>query len=387
MIIGHMSSRITQSGSIKLPLLSVVGFAAENTPAEQKFALIAVGDVLTSDQPRFYQYMKSISALITEHAERAGVHLQLDRVSAFVLVVHADDSADLYVQDFPMQMEILAKRNFAAGEIVYHSGVADVRRIRLPSILLAESDGVIVCFKVGWKFGLLFDLAKDRKLDVDGMEKKLGALYRGLSFEEAYAALGDPELFSHLISAGWFPFVEIIGGDFEKLLNAHRNNFNIDGEENVLIAKFNDKRIGDIAQRWWAHPALKDRRKILEPALEAFKRGDSVSCIKIILTEMEGVIRDTRIAELGAGASIKELLKYATERGTKKTGDESSLLFPKGFLEYLSSCAYAPFDPVSPADSTVSRHSVGHGGATADAYSPARALQAILTLDQLVFYL
>ncbi len=382
-----MTPRITQSGSIHLHSLSVVGFVAENTPAEQKYALVAIGDAITSDHPRFYQYMKSINALITEHAERAGIHVQLDRVSAFVLVVHADDSADLYLQDFPMQMEILAKRDFAAGEIVYHSGVADVRRVRLPGISLAESDGVIVCFKVGWKFGLFFDLGKDRKLDVEGMEKKLGALYRGLSFEEAYAALGDPELFAQLVSAGWFPFVEIVGGDFDALLNAHRQSFNVDGEEKVLLAKFDAKRIDEMARRWWAHPALKDRRKILEPALEAFKRGDSVSCIKIILTEMEGIIRDARIAELGTGASIKDLLKYAVERGAKKTGDESSLFFPKEFLQYLSDCTYAHFDPNAPKESTASRHSVGHGGATADAYSPERALQAILTLDQLVFYL
>jgi hypothetical protein len=33
-----------------------------------------------------------------------------------------------------------------------------------------------------------------------------------------------------------------------------------------------------------------------------------------------------------------------------------------------------------------SRHAVGHGAAAADSYTDARALQALLTIDQLAFY-
>jgi hypothetical protein len=137
----------------------------------------------------------------------------------------------------------------------------------------------------------------------------------------------------------------------------------------------------------WKRPSLKDRRAILEPALAAFKRGDPVSCLKILLTEMEGVIQDAHIADLGAGAKVKELLKYAAQRGLKKTGDESSLLFPNQFLQYLSDYTYADFDPKDGQADTLSRHSVGHGSARASAYTMTRALQAILALDQLSFYL
>lgn len=35
----------------------------------------------------------------------------------------------------------------------------------------------------------------------------------------------------------------------------------------------------------------------------------------------------------------------------------------------------------------MSRHSVGHGAAAATAYTMERALQALLTLDQVSFYL
>jgi hypothetical protein len=99
-------------------------------------------------------------------------------VSSLLLVTHKDGSADLYLQDVPMLVEVLAKRDVSAGEAVYQSGIADVRRVKFPNIQLNPDDGVFVCFKVGWKFALFFDLAYDRTLDIDRMKRDLGRLYR-----------------------------------------------------------------------------------------------------------------------------------------------------------------------------------------------------------------
>jgi hypothetical protein len=116
------------------------------------------------------------------------------------------------------------------------------------------------------------------------------------------------------------------------------------------------------------------------------KRGDAVSCLKIILTEIEGVLQDAHIGEQGHGASAKELLTYAVDKGIEKAGDPHSLLFPVQFLRYMRDYTYAQFDPKKPEADVMSRHSVGHGGAAPAAYTMERALQAILTLDQLNFY-
>jgi hypothetical protein len=56
------------------------------------------------------------------------------------------------------------------------------------------------------------------------------------------------------------------------------------------------------------------------------------------------------------------------------------------FLRYMRDYTYAQFDPKKPQAHVMSRHSVGHGGAAPAAYTMERALQAILTLDQLNFY-
>ena len=115
----------------------------------------------------------------------------------------------------------------------------------------------------------------------------------------------------------------------------------------------------------------------------ASRLAGSLRCSLILI---EGVLQDAHIGELGKGASAKKLLAYAANKGVQKANDPNSLLFPLQFLRYMRDYTYAQFDPKKPEADVMSRHSVGHGGAAAGAYTQERALQAILTLDQINFY-
>jgi len=370
---------------IKLKDFRINGIATSNVKAGGSVPVLVRAEI-TSDQPEFYLFMRAVTNLVAGKATESGILIQMDRVSAFLVVTHPDGSADLYLQDFPVLIEMLAKDSVAKGEAVFQPDIGDIRRLRMPWLKLEPKDGVLYCFKVGWKFALFFDLNPARELDVDAMERSLGRLYRGLTFRDLYEALESEEVLSKLIAAGWFPFVETIGGEFETLLKAYKNDFNIDEETQRLVEKFDGKRIHAIGERWWREPLLADRKDILQRALEAFDRGDAVSCLKIILTEIEGILQRAHIGERGTGASAKELLAYAANKGIEKANDSNSLLFPLQFQRYMLECTYAHFDPKNPAANVMSRHSVGHGGASPAAYTKERALQAILTLDQLNFY-
>ena len=83
----------------------------------------------------------------------------------------------------------------------------------------------------------------------------------------------------------------------------------------------------------------------------------------------------------------KKLLNHAISKGVVKADGEASLLFPTEFLDYLLKVTYAGFDPNNPGAAGASRHTVGHGVASGDLYTQARAVQVILTLDQIAFYL
>ena len=87
--------------------------------------------------------------------------------------------------------------------------------------------------------------------------------------------------------------------------------------------------------------------------------------------------------------STQKLLDHLKAVAKGAVDAENSLLFPQYFLEYLTGSIFKEFDLANSAGSTTEllRHSASHGVADEDAYTPDRALQVLLTLDQIYFYL
>jgi hypothetical protein len=108
--------------------------------------------------------------------------------------------------------------------------------------------------------------------------------------------------------------------------------------------------------------------------------------LKIVLTEIEGILNEAHRKVHGQPAKLKTLLAFAVSSAEAKAGRPDTLLFPKAFAEYLQRYTFANFDPSTSSGSAGSRHAVGHGHAAAESYTLVRALQALLTLDQLAFY-
>ncbi len=375
-----------QPKAIQLKGLEISGFAMGNAKAGEKVRVIFRGGI-TSDEREFHQYMEEIGNLICSRASDEGIIISFDSLHGFLLVIHQDNSGELYLDKTGMTIEILTKRSLNAGDAVYRKDIADIRRIRYPKIVLSPSDKIVACFKVGWKFGLFFDLGENRDLSIDQSERYMGALYRRLRYQGIYEAIADLATVERMIKAGWFPFIEIIGGDFEPLLKAYRTDFEIESRENILVNSFGSDRIDLMAERWWNNPIIAKHQTVLQAGLNTFKNGDYISCIKNLMTEIEGVLVDLHLAEKGSSAKTEQLLRHAVDKGVKKSGDEASLFLPNDFLQYLIKVVYANFDPIAPQKTGVSRHTVGHGRASGEAYTSARALQVILTLDQLAFYL
>ena len=385
-ILGNSTPLMVRAEMIRFKDFRISGFAGANTLAGQELPILVRASI-TSDERDFHVYMEGISNFLSDRAREVGALFFIDALVGFVLVVHKDKIAELHVNGMQMVVEILAKRDLKAGEMVLSRDIADVRRVKYQNITFLPSDKVFICFKVGWKFGMFFDLADNRELDIDRMELDLGSLYRRLKYQALYEALAEQATVDRMTEAGWFPFIEIMGGDFDPLLKAYRGEFDIENKEKSLIEKFTPDRIDKIGERWWKNPMISKHKTVLQAGLDAFKKGDFILSIKTIVTEIEGILADVHLAEKGSAPKTEELLKHAVERGNKKAGGEASLFFPKDFLKYLLEITYASFDRKAPAEAGAFRHTVGHGFASGDTYTPARALQIILTLDQIAFYL
>jgi hypothetical protein len=190
-----------------------------------------------------------------------------------------------------------------------------------------------------------------------------------------------------MVAAGWFPFLELGSGEIRTLLSTIEADFPLNEEEQKLIAAFDEARIERMYARWLERTQLKEREAILRPAIDAFKNSEPVAVIKIILSEIEGVMSDTYFRVYGERPyRSKKLPDFMIELAEKRAGGKDTLFFPVEFGTYLKDYTYADFKAGEKGHAG-SRHAVSHGAVTSNQYTMTRALQALLTLDQMAFYI
>ena len=296
-----------------------------------------------SDEPEFYKYIEQLS---NPFFNKVGVFP--NAVYQFLILIHKDLSADLYVNDFPVAVELMVKRDVKKFEVITHGDIADIRRLKFPNIEIAWTDKVIYCFKVGWKFGLFFDL--NRELDTDAMALTLGTLYRFLSFQYVYELFEAGIQFEEMIKDGWFPFIEIIGSEYRSLSEAYQNKFHFEERIDEIVGSFDKARIEKITNKWWKNRIFVDKKNILQAGIDAFLHGDNdgyINCINTLLPQVEGVIRLQYFADTGKGHRVyaEELLSYLVEKGRGKSGSGESLFLPLHFFKYLNDVIMMSFFP------------------------------------------
>jgi hypothetical protein len=387
-------NRIEDQGPMKIPRFhldnigKIGGFALSNARAGEETSVCTRAS-LTSDDGLFYEIMEAVSAAILSKA-----NLFVNGIYQFLAVLHDDDTADLYVNEFPVLVNTTAKADMAKGQVVSLNDIADIQSLEFEGSLISETDKLIYCFKVGWKFGLFFDLkrqsAPDYRLNLEQVGESIGGLYRYLAFQHVYKTLESKPQFEQMMSDGWFPFVELLGSDFKFLSQVYNAMFDVDTRISQLLQKFDAARISRITERWWRHPFLSKKQPILRAGVNAFLQntheGD-ILCLKTLLSEIEGLMRMQLYDDRGiAKPRVERMTEYVREKGLLRSGSETSLLLPMQFTEYLNNVVFRDFDLVS-GSVTLSRHSSAHGVASPGDYTRAKALQAILTLDQIQFYL
>jgi len=342
---------------------------------------------LTSDDPLFHRLVENLAGVVNHMAQQAGIGVRLSRADTVLLVYKADKTAELWLDTAAVSVRCAIKRDIAAGTAVFANDIADVTGMGFPCVNLEATDKVVCIFRRDWRFGLAFDFNPDGKLDVEAFTTTLGTLYRELRYRHLYEALDDPVIFDRLVATGWFPFAEIITSEFRDLLRHCEAGFDVAEVGATVLAKFDEARLQRIFERWIAKPHFAAKASLLKAAIDAFAKQEPVAVIKIVLTEIEGVLNDAhRAANGGQGAKLKPLLAFAKESAKRKAGGPNTLLFPAAFAQYLEAHTFAKFDPVAQTGTAGSRHAVGHGAAAQDSYTMPRALQAILTLDQIAFY-
>lgn len=364
----------------------LAGFTAEPAKKGQEVK-VWTKLAITSDEPLFHRLVENLANVITHMARQAGTNVNLRRADMVLLVLKADATAELWVDTAAVAIRCAVKRSMAAWTVVFDHDIADVTGMSFPCVNFGSTDKILCLFRVDWRFGFAFDMNPEGKLDLEGFTKVLGTIYRELRYKHLYDALDEPAVLNRLLSEGWFPFTEIITAEFKELLHHCEAGFDVSEIEDRIVAKFDEARMQRILERWMVKPHFSAKEDLLKAAIAAFGSKEPVAVIKILLTEIEGVLNDAyRTAHGGQGAKLENLLTFAETSAKRKAGGSNTLLFPEIFGRYLREHTFENFDPTTQTGMASSRHAVGHGAASQKSYTMSRALQAILTLDQLAFY-
>ena len=343
--------------------------------------------VTSSDQKLFHDIVGNLADVVEHRARQAGSCVKLDTAHTVLLVMRPDNSAELWVDAAAVVHESSLKKPgpLKAGTVLFENDIADVRGIWFPQIEVGAEDRILCIFREGWRFGLLFDGNPESQLSIDDAKRDLGNLYRRMKYADLYAAITHQPTFDHLVRAGWFPFLELMNGEFQNLVSTCQSGFELDDAEKLLVDKFDEARLERMFERWMQRPHLKSRETIFRSAVRAFKKRDAVAVLKTVLTEIEGVLADAYFQKEGTHTrKTKNTLDFAVKLAEERAGKDT-LYFPTEFAVYLRNYAFADFER-GQSDGAASRHAVGHGALPADQYTMPRALQALLTLDQFAFY-
>jgi hypothetical protein len=364
----------------------LAGVAANSVRRGERVAVLT-RHAVSSDEPSFHAIVEGLNGVIQHMAKTAGIGVCLQRANTVLWVIRPDRSAELWIDTAAVSLQIRAKRSLPARSVVFANDVADVTAMEFPCVTIGEEDQVVCLFREGWSFGLAFDFGADGTRDTAWFPMALGTLHRTLRYRHQYQAVNTPAIFDLLVATGWFPFAEIITAEFPELARAIENGFGLDEVETNMLAAFDAARLANLLQRWIAKPHFAARSALLTEAIDCFTSQRPAAVIKIVLTEIEGALNDAhKAAHGGQGAKLKALLAFAQASAEQRAGRPDTLMFPAAFGRYLADHTFANFDPVAGTGKASSRHAVGHGAAAQDSYTMTRALQALLTLDQLAFY-
>lgn len=381
---GMIAGNIADPIRLKLvrEISGVTGSAA--LPGQQIEVITRWGG--TSDESGFHRMAESIAGLIRTLAIREQMAIEISDYKTVLLVIKPDLTAELWLDTAAEALQCITTRAVAAGTAVFQHDIADVVAVQFPCVEFGKQDKVLCLMRDSWGFALAFDMNPAGDLDIGVFERELGRLHRQLRYRHLYEMVADTESLDRLIAQGWFPFVEILHREFPEILGHHEGGLALSGVESKVITNFDEDRLEHMLSRWMAKPHFAVKEALLREGLEAFAVSKPITAIKILVTEIEGILNGAYRAHTGRAGKTKALLAFAIESAEKRTGGPGTLFLTTEFNRYLLNYTFANYDPDNLTEGAVSRHLVGHGDAGTASYTMVKALQVILTLDQLAFY-
>jgi hypothetical protein len=364
--------------------IDLEGFALQDGLGGNKIKIQTEGFLYSS---------KEMFHIILDQIKNIFSSLDLQKSNDFIIIIHPNKEADIYIDNIDITFKAIPKRSVKKGEGIYKRDIADISDINLEGTNFDKDDKIIWVFRIDWRFGLFFSLYSNRESTTkQDILNKMSACFKRLFYFREFECLENPHITDPLVADGWFPFLHLIGYNLTKLLSCYQTK-NIKKRNirlKTFLSDFTKDEIFRMANKWWENGIYDDKRVLIETGLNNYCENNAagyIACIKILMSEIEGIVRIMYCKENNTGyANFEQLQKYIKEKGKKKYESNDSLAFPEDFYDYLHNYIFANFD-ITKDSIDVTRHSANHGVASPNKYTQERALQTILILDQLHYYL
>jgi len=360
----------------------VSGIVAESVDKGATVKIIQKG-FMTSLQSNFISTANNLLSLFYSSNLK-------DSINNSLILIKKDNSAKVYSK-FPLSLMMRAKGDIKKGTLVTKEDVFDISKLEFKDsryeIEIESDDKIIFLFRIDWKFGLFFDFTQ--KINVDNLKEELGYCYKRLFYYDLYAFVENESYFNDLRVDGWFPFIRLIGENFDNVMQYYKEGKNHDFQIDELISKFTKEKIESFTQYWWRKQLFKDKKEIIEAGINSFLQNDKngfITCLHTLYPQIEGIMGFDYFSVNNRKPSFSELIDYIKQKSESKFNTVSSIGFPGEFYEYLKKTVFENFD-IATGKIDLSRHTTSHGYANVDDFNKAKALQAILILDQIYFYL
>ena len=182
---------------------------------------------------------------------------------------------------------------------------------------------------------------------------------------------------------GWFPFQRILGEEFENLYNniIKFSNEKLNLPYLQIIKAFDNQRLNEMLSDWKKVEVLPYKQ--LEIGLKHYQNQDPFNSIHVLIPYIEGIVRNTLDNKLKSmnQSAISEKISEDLKRTLHTTEDNT--LYINAFKAYLENTWHPNFS--NGLSYPITRNTVSHGINKHEEFTMEKALQLILTIDQLSY--
>jgi hypothetical protein len=303
-------------------------------------------------------------------------------IDHLLIIVRRDRTAIVYLNELDLRTSVRTKRALKAGEPIGRDDIADIVKLDL-GVRVAPDTGVVLVLSAGWRKALFYDfgpLHPDNQIErTFDLELLAAQMYSELLFQELHRI--SDVAWDRLFEQRWFPFRSLTTDLIRQLISHATEGWPITSLMPKVVEETR-ARCDGLVIAIAANSMLANHHLVLKNAIGRYLERDFVSCVSILFTRIEGILREL----CTVAAPDRPTTQANLASVVAQSANESSPLLPHRFEDYLRRVYFASFDPGA-TSKFASRNSVGHGIAAADAFSEEAATIGVLILEHLLYHL